>query len=72
MIGPLPPCPAYALRGCALCVHGTGPATQRRCTQPTVAPHGPVSVVHARSNAGPCGPEAVHLTFGGLTSPQQG
>ena len=65
------PTPAHALRGCALCIHGTGLPTQRRCTQPTVAPHSPISVVHARSNDGACGPEAVHLNFSGLYSPQE-
>jgi len=55
-------------RACQLCTHGTGPEAARMCTAPSVATATRrVSVELARANTGPCGPEAVHLHFPGLT-----
>lgn len=69
--------PTY--RACVVCRHGRGTEGKPRgeadvCTCPDVTgrrtqaadwPIG-VPVQVARSNGGPCGPEAYHLTFPGL------
>lgn len=54
-------------RACVLCEHGADLDGQRVCeARAVVAPaaHKPVDLV--RGTHGPCGPEAVHLSFPGL------
>ena len=55
-------------RACDFCVHGTGPAGDRHCTEPTTRPAGtgPQPVHLMRDYAGACGPEARFLDFPGL------
>lgn len=58
-------------RACDLCIHGTGPAGDRKCEHPegriTVHEAAPVAVVRAIN--GNCGPEArfLHMAAWGRT-----
>lgn len=49
------------LRGCDLCLFGTGEAGERRCEHPHVTAGAPVPVARARAEGGACGPEALYL-----------
>lgn len=54
-------------RACMLCTHGVTVDDERRCTCPAaVAPHRQQPVELVRRTHGPCGPEAVYLSFPGL------
>mgnify|MGYP001560279149 FL=1 len=59
--------PVAPYRACELCIHGISVAGARHCHH-EAAPRPTAAPVHTmRAPNGPCGPEARHLDFPGLT-----